>query len=128
MKANWGVNAILGFIAFLLTYIFSFMNNTLLTSLIRAGIGFLLFFIVGNMLQLVLQHMVTKKNSDLVQQQNEVETSKVGDGKSPIEKVELGEQSFQSLPLDLLHNGDRTLGPEKIAKAIQTWTSENQEG
>jgi uncharacterized membrane protein YraQ (UPF0718 family) len=108
MSGNWRVNAILGIIAFLLTYLFSFVNNTWLTSSFRAGIGFLIFFVLGFFLRFLLKHqLVSKNNTGLIQKQN------VGEEFSPkveqekkIDEEALDDPLFLALPLHSLHKGN----------------------
>jgi hypothetical protein len=129
MVANWGINAILGLTAFLFTYFFSLVNNTWQTSISRAGIGFLLFFILGYIFRFVLYQIALKKTLDLIQKKSREEESKQEEKrKSHVEEVTMDEPSFQAIPLRSLHNGEDAKDPEKVASTIRTWTKQNQEG
>lgn len=105
MISNLKVNIILGFITFLFTYLFSIVNNTWQTSLFRALLGFLLFFILGFIVLFILGLIGAKKqeNSDdsLFKKGhlNEETVQKKND------EIELkSEPGFQSIGLDSLHN------------------------
>lgn len=129
MVANWGINAILGLTAFLFTYFFSLVNNTWQTSISRAGIGFLLFFILGYIFRFVLYQIALKKTLDLIQKKSREEENKQEEKrKSHVEEVTMDEPSFQAIPLRSLHNGEDAKDPEKVASTIRTWTKQNQEG
>jgi phosphotransferase system glucose/maltose/N-acetylglucosamine-specific IIC component len=108
MVLNWKVNTMMGLTAFLLTYLFSFTNNTWQTSVFRAGIGFVIFFVLGYIIRVVLYQMSLKKSSSQVENQNTGEASYLD-----LELEKLGEavieeesSSFQQIPLTALHNGE----------------------
>jgi hypothetical protein len=129
MIAKWRANVILGLSAFLFTYFLSLVNNTWKTSLIRASIGFLLFFILAYIVRLVLYQIGSNKNSCLNLDEKKVEGSNPdAESKNHLEEVSSGESSFHALPLHSLHNGTEANDPEKIANTIRTWTTQNQEG
>ncbi|HEY2420304.1 MAG TPA: hypothetical protein VGI04_02755 [Neobacillus sp.] len=128
MVANWRANASLGLSAFLLTYLFSQVNNTWKTSLFRAILGFLLFYILAYLFRFFLHQIDAKKNKDLNHE------SSIGEnGSTEAEQINLlkddsmDESSFQFLPLHSLHNGAGTNNPEKVADTIRTWTTQNRE-
>jgi uncharacterized membrane protein YraQ (UPF0718 family) len=115
MKSSIKLNVIIGMIAFLITGLFSFVNNTWQLSLFRAGIGFLLFFILGNLLSFLLYQKLSKNESK--NSQNKI--VKVKDNQSTLltENVEdipladpvddlVDEPPFQAIPLQSLHNGE----------------------
>ncbi|MEH7307808.1 hypothetical protein [Neobacillus drentensis] len=107
MAANWRLNTILGLTAFLLTYIFSYSNNMWQTSLFRACIGFLVFFLLGFVVRIVLNEVKIKKTSSTVDDHHTVEGSNIEqETNKHIEEVM--EESFQQIPLHGLHKGDRT--------------------
>jgi flagellar biosynthesis/type III secretory pathway M-ring protein FliF/YscJ len=124
MAANWKLNAILGLIPFLLTYLFSFTNNTWQTSMFRACIGFLLFFVLGYMIRLVLNQMKIKKNSSSVHEHIAVEES---NAETEIKKYveDVLKESFQQISLQALHKGENTKDPEEVAQTIRTWTTQD---
>ncbi|WP_052353717.1 hypothetical protein [Neobacillus jeddahensis] len=116
MAASWRVNVLLGFFAFLFTFLFSMVNNTWQTSLIRAGFGFLLFFLLGYMVRLGMYQNIAKKNPDLDQTdmtnrigKQQVEQSHQG------EKVSKDQPSFQSIPLGAIHHGVNENEPKQIS-------------
>lgn len=131
MKANWRVNVLLGFPAFLFTYFFSYVNNTWQISLFRATIGFILFFMVGYIVRYIL-HQIALKNdssSNKKHHQNiEIESSQAVEGDNQVEKGQMVDSSFQTIPLHSLHNGASVENPENKAQIIRAWTSQNQEG
>jgi uncharacterized membrane protein YraQ (UPF0718 family) len=109
MAGNWGVNAILGLTAFICTYLFSYSNNTWQTALFRAGMGFLLFFVFGYIFRYILQQIESKKKKEFIQKQNMDEgTTPEKDQKNEADEEQIGESSFQSIPLQALHNGEDT--------------------
>ncbi|PFP30761.1 hypothetical protein COJ96_02015 [Bacillus sp. AFS073361] len=121
MVANWIVNASLGLTAFLFTYYFSLQNNTWQTALFRAGIGFLLFFILGIILRFILHQIISKKNPELSQKQNTVEeSSPETERTNHVEEVPMAEPVFQSIPLDSLHTREEGKDPERVAHTIRT--------
>lgn len=107
MIAYLKVNAIIGCIVFLITGLFSLVNNTWQLSLFRAGIGFLLFFILGNLLSILLHQILSKNNTNSSQIQNVNEESNLRtEVKQLVEDIPLDEPSFQAIPLQSLHNGE----------------------
>ncbi|WP_318507779.1 hypothetical protein [Bacillus sp. T3] len=64
MVGNWKINILLGATGFLFTYLFSFMNNTWLTSIFRASLVFLLFFLLGYGLRIGLHQFTREETSD----------------------------------------------------------------
>ena len=124
MAANWKLNAILGLTSFLLTYLFSVTNNTWQTSMVRACIGFLLFFVLGYLLRFVLKQMKVKQNFSADQ---EFDTA-VGSNTGPvmINQIDEGQaDAFQQIPLQTLHKGENTKVPEEISGTIRTWTTQD---
>lgn len=120
MKRKGWVSSIFGFMAFLLSYLFSIVNNTWQTSLFRASIGFLLFFALGFMLTTVLQQVLMKRTAESV-------------GANPPEKGKTEEQlevneedGFQSISLQTLHSGgEQKPSDEAVTKAARSWIKEN---
>lgn len=107
MAANWKLNAILGLTAFLLTYLFSYTNNMWQTSLFRASIGFLVFFVLGYVVRLVLNKVKIKNSSSSNHEHHPVEGSNVEVEASKHEGNE-SEESFQQIPLHGLHKREKT--------------------
>lgn len=107
MAANWKLNAILGITAFLLTYLFSFTNNMWQTALFRASLGFLVFFVLGYVVRLILNKVKIKTTSSSFHEYHSVEGSKVEMEASKHVGKEL-EDSFQQIPLNGLHKGENT--------------------
>jgi uncharacterized membrane protein YraQ (UPF0718 family) len=105
MIANLKVNIILGFVAFLFTYLFSVANNTWQTSLFRAFLGFLIFFILGFALSFILKQKEAKKHDSMSESPLNVTPEKVEtEQKKLVDKELKSEPSFQSIPLNSLHN------------------------
>ena len=105
MAGNWGINTLLALLASLITYFSSFMNNTWQTSMLRAIIGFLLFFLFGYILRVVLHQTISKERLDSIQSERAPEV----DAPERTETVQEDEPAFQSIPLDSLHiGGDAT--------------------
>jgi uncharacterized membrane protein YraQ (UPF0718 family) len=129
MLANWRVNGILGITALFFTYFFSLVYNTWQTSLFRAGIGFIFFFVLGYSLRFVLQQIGSNKNSDLTLKENmgEVSNPEV-EQKNQVEEASMVESSFHAIPLHSLHNGENEKDPTNIRHTIRTWTAQNKEG
>lgn len=108
MAGNWRFNAILGLSALLFTYFFSFVNNTWQTSTLRAGIGFLVFFVVGYFLRVVLYQLVSKKSAGNSKKQN-LDNNSTEMVERIIQEEENGpvdEHLFLSLPLHAIHKGE----------------------
>ncbi len=106
MIENWRVNAVLGLLAFIFTFTFSLINNTWITSLFRAGIGFIVFFIFAYILRIVMYQIISKKNADFLPKQNrEKESSVESVSNTQIEDSSIDNQSFQAVTLQSLHNG-----------------------
>lgn len=107
MTGNWKINTILGCTGFLFTYLFSIMNNTWQTSLFRAGIGFLLFFLLAYVLRFVLHQTLEKQKIEAIispQQEGIVAPSKIEINEQSEEVVE-DEMEFEAIPLHNLHSG-----------------------
>ena len=100
MERKWRISIILGFIAFAFSFVFSLMNNTWQTSMFRAGIGFILFAVLSFLVLVVLDQLVSSKESESIE--NEIQETKV----EPHTKEQLEDEDFQSLPLSSLHKGD----------------------
>lgn len=54
MKNKWLLNLTWGLTAFTITFLFSIVHNTWIISLYRSAIGFILFFLLGYILRIVL--------------------------------------------------------------------------
>lgn len=115
MVFSWKVNVILGVLAFLFTYIFSFLHNTWQTSLYRACIGLFLFFIIGYCLQFVTYQILTKKKMAADQTLGRTEgytitkDGAIGDGNLTGE-----EPSFRAISLQSLHTNEDTKNSESL--------------
>lgn len=108
MATIWKVNGLLGLTVFLFTYVFSIMNNTWATSLFRAGIGFLLFFLLGFVLRFVL-FMSTKMKNQVATKPTQVEENPPKEElKMEYEQASTEERDFEALPLQQLHDGRQT--------------------
>jgi hypothetical protein len=105
MNGKWGISTGFGVIALICTFLFSLMNNTWQTSLFRAGIGFILFFILGFItlvsLKQISQRKITLQTSGKVEDKNQLTI----DQESETE-AEMDEMDFQAIPLQALHNGE----------------------
>lgn len=123
---KWRVNSILGFIAFLFSFGFSYINNTWQTSLFRAVIGFLLFFLLGALVTIVWNQMISQKNEPL-RTNNRAEEEQNLDDKPKKSAEEQGEEhSFQAMSLGALHKGDsESTSGEEVAQAIRTMMNDN---
>ncbi|MED3563676.1 hypothetical protein [Bacillus xiapuensis] len=128
MLWNWKVNVILGGMAFLLTYVCSFTNNTWQTSLFRSGIGFLLFFIFGYVFRSVLYQITAIKSPNQMMDSKNTEQDGRVEEFNRMEEQQAEEPSFQEIPLTSLHKGMETKDTEKIARTIQSWTANDKEG
>lgn len=128
MKEKWKISALIGFAASLLTFIFSLMNNTWLTSLIRSFTGFLCFFVLGFVFQMGLKQIFTMKNGDKIRDLFPIEDAEMHELlQNQAKEGAVSDSSFQAVSLHSLHNG-ADAAPEIIAETIRTWTSQNQEG
>jgi hypothetical protein len=107
MAGNWRANAILGITAFLFTYFFSFVNNTWLTSLLRAGLGFFIFYVFGYFLRFVVhQQIISKKKTGIIHQENAGEDSSLRvERDNQLEEESSDDPLFKALPLHALHKG-----------------------
>lgn len=123
MAKKWKFNVIFGFTAFLFTYFFSIANNTWQTSSFRASTGFLLFFVLGYMLQFFLSQIVSKKNASPFQKQTVGVKADLEMESKNLDDLPHGEQPFQAIPLHSLHNGEDEKDSSKIAQTIHTWTT-----
>jgi hypothetical protein len=108
MTSKWRHQAILGLSAFLLTFLFSMFNNTWLTALLWAAIGFLLFFILGSVIRLVINQSISKQQLDTreflkVEKTQKEETLANDSIENPMK-----ETSFHAVPLDALHGREKT--------------------
>ncbi|MBL4952963.1 hypothetical protein JK635_12140 [Neobacillus sp. YIM B02564] len=120
MSGSWRINAILGLTAFILSFVLSFVNNTWQTSLFRAVIGFVLFFIFGYLLRMIFQQMTSRKSGDKLppQTMNQPYSAKAnaakqshsqwqeavnGKGKSKAPEVSKENAHFQAISLEALH-------------------------
>jgi uncharacterized membrane protein YraQ (UPF0718 family) len=112
MAASWRVNLFLGIISFLFTYLFSIENNTWQMSLFRAGIGFLLFFLLGYILRFLLHQIAAKKSTSLLEELNKEEISGQNKIQNDVENGQSDDPSFQAITLGALHNGDNIKKPE----------------
>ena len=129
MGVNWGVNGLIGLTVSLFTYYFSYTNNTWQTSLLRAVIGFLLFFVLGIVFQLVLQQVDTFKKTERDEKQNHVDRARPKP--EPLvqdDEVIMEESSFRAFSLDALHSSDNPKDSEITVQTIRTWNKQNQEG
>ncbi|WP_312470816.1 hypothetical protein [Neobacillus sp.] len=122
MSVSWKVNGFMGLIVSLFTYFFSYPNNTWQTSLFRAGLGFLLFYVLGIMLQFVIHqvNLINSTNKDEKQNRSKDTPAKseanIQGGDIPLE-----EPSFQAFPLESLHSGGDEKDLEKTVQTIRTW-------
>ncbi|MBT2657845.1 hypothetical protein J7E81_21830 [Bacillus sp. ISL-18] len=55
------INIILGLAAFVITFLVSRVHNILNTSLFRSAIGFVVFFLMGYLVRIVLHQIQTKE-------------------------------------------------------------------
>ncbi|NRD79420.1 hypothetical protein HPT25_18825 [Bacillus sp. BRMEA1] len=129
MAASWRVNVFLGLSAFLFTYLFSNVNNTWQMSLFRAGIGFLIFFILGFVIRFVIHQLVSRKNVQLVDKQSSEEKAIQKQAKNIHNDKALNDDvSFQSLPLNALHDGDINTISDIFSDPAEARNVHNQEG
>jgi hypothetical protein len=107
MAGNWGVNVILGLMGSLLTFLFSFSNNTWQTSIVRSGIGFLIFFVLGYLLQYILRQISAAKTSQPKKHRKRHEEIKRADDQTVFSKEKTeSDSSFQAISLNSLHQGE----------------------
>jgi amino acid permease len=107
MAGKWGVNVIFGLMGSLLTFLFSFSNNTWQTSMVRSGIGFLIFFVLGYLLHYILRQISAAKTSEPKEDRKRHEEIKRTDDQTVFseEKTE-ADSSFQAISLHSLHQGE----------------------
>ena len=122
MSVNWGVNGFIGLTASLVTYFFSYSNNTWQTSLFRAGMGFFLFFVLGFILQFVVHQVDSINSTDWDQKQNSEDEIELKTG-SIIhhEEFPIEEQSFQAFSIDALQSAGNLKDPEITVDTIRNW-------
>lgn len=118
MVANWGFNACLGLTALGLTFFFSWQNNTWQTSLFRALIGFILFFLLGYLFRMLLFLIGSKKDG---------RTGSVSELDTNVNIVlEVDKDvAFQPVPLTSLH---KEVEQENVASTVRDWISQDREG
>ncbi|MEH7107162.1 MULTISPECIES: hypothetical protein [Bacillaceae] len=120
MTIKWKISASLGLIAGVITYFFSYTNNTWVMSLFWSVIGFLLFCVMGVLFQTLLQHL---NNSTLTNKMGPEERSEpVNIQPSSNSEDSIEETDFQSIPLTALHQSGEMQDSEKIANTIRSWT------
>lgn len=105
MAVNRKINLCLGLTAFVLTFIFSIKNNTWLTSLERAGFGFILFFLLGYCFIFFY-----RKPSNTIKNTNKT---------TPLDK---SSNSFQPVSIGSLHQ------TAEGSESEETGYAQNQEG
>ncbi|MDQ1146267.1 hypothetical protein QE429_003094 [Bacillus sp. SORGH_AS 510] len=108
MVLNWKVNTITGSAAFLLTFFFSLSNNTWQTSILRAMIGFLIFFLISYILRFVVGQLSGKgpRNSSIQYSEQHLGETLESVQEKTIDEIIEEEQSFQHIPLGALHKGE----------------------
>jgi hypothetical protein len=99
MVINWGFHAIIAAILSIITCFSSIIYNTWQTSLVRSGIGFLLFFVLSIFFQFVLHQFISKT----IVEKKALEAN--SERKSNMEEISEYD-SFQSIPLHSLHNAE----------------------
>lgn len=102
MSGSWRINAFLGLIAFIFSYFLSSINNTWQTSLFRAVIGFILFFIAGYLVRLILHQPETE--SQQPKQNLPKYRSKEENQTNDTPEVTKDESTFQAVSLNALHD------------------------
>jgi len=103
MAATWLVNLLLGVFAFLFTFFFSAPNNTWQLALFRAGIGFLLFFLLGFPLRILLHEIASKKIPYIEPKQKE-QIHNHQEPETYEDHLQDDDTLFQPTPLSSLHN------------------------
>lgn len=106
MVGTWKINILLGTTGFLFTYLFSFMNNTWLTSLFRASLVFLLFFLLGYGLRIGL-HQFTRKETSEASLTGNIENEEVLPKKNisyQTEEATNVQLEFEEIPLQHIHS------------------------
>lgn len=108
MVLNWKVNTIMGSVSFPLTFFFSISNNTWQTSILRAMIGFLIFFLLGYILRFVVGQTSGKnpRNSSIQYSEQHLGETLASVHEKKIDEIIEEEQSFQHIPLGSLHKGE----------------------
>jgi phosphotransferase system glucose/maltose/N-acetylglucosamine-specific IIC component len=109
MILNWKVNTIIGSAAFLLTFFFSIANNTWQTSIFRAIIGFLFFFLLSYIFRFIVGQMNGKDQSVNVNPIHEQQLADKLDQEQvkPVDEMFEEEPLFQQIPLQALHRGEQ---------------------
>ncbi|MDF2557284.1 MAG: hypothetical protein K0R71_1112 [Bacillales bacterium] len=106
MTARWREGLFLGVIAFLFTYLFTSINNNWQMSLFRAGIGFLLFSLLGYILQILIHLISSQKSTSLLNEETRDEVSEQNDFQNIVDIDQKNDPLFQEVNLGSLHNGD----------------------
>ncbi|MDF2535262.1 MAG: hypothetical protein K0R18_1421 [Bacillales bacterium] len=109
MVASWRGSLFLGFISFLFTFLCSVGNNTWQMSLFRAVIGFLIFFLLGTILQLLLHLIVPMNSTDMQSEEDKEELSEQSETQEEIDSTQSEDPLFQEVNLGSLHNGDSSI-------------------
>ncbi|MCM3569578.1 hypothetical protein [Neobacillus mesonae] len=120
MFGTWKLNAFLGFIAFIFSFILSMENNTWLTSLFRALTGFAIFFVLSYFVRWMLHQMDLNKNaenqngpssskvkrqqSSKTEKQQPVKPSAFTEENSTAGSGTTDDSAFQAISLNALHN------------------------
>ena len=122
MIGSWKVNACLGLTAFIFGYGLSLVNNTWTTSLFRALIGFVLFFVIGYLIRMIFFQMGMRKTENFTGSTHlmqhsmlESESQHLKQNLTKSNTIEVGQKNdtpgatkeaaaFQALSLDALHN------------------------
>ena len=115
MTARWRESLILGVLSFLFTFLFSNLNNTWQMSLFRAGIGFLLFFLLGYIIRFLFHQIASKKSTDIVREQISEELSGQVDFPNRVDINQKVDPLFQEITLGSLHKGDIINKPEEFS-------------
>jgi len=126
MSVKWGVNIILGLLAFVFSWLFSFANNMWLTSLVRACIGFFIFFLFGLILQIVFQ-LFNYSKKDLSKTEGSISEIQTREEISITSEHQIEEHSFTGISLETLHEQNDDTDYKKNAQVIKAWAAE-QEG
>ncbi|CEG25930.1 hypothetical protein [Bacillus sp. B-jedd] len=126
MSVKWGVNIFLGLLAFVFSWLFSFANNMWLTSLVRACIGFFIFFLFGLILQIVLQLFSYRKNNLLEAEGTSQSETYIKEKVLNTSEHNNEENSFTGISLETLHDQNEDTDYKKIAQAVKSWTAEEE--
>ncbi|MNE53991.1 hypothetical protein D3C87_208990 [compost metagenome] len=123
MAGKIGFNWLFGAIGFIITFIVSFSNNILTTSLIRSSIAFIVWFILAFALRWLLGFLRTSPSEpDLPEMESAADDEDLGtmlDLTTPDESEELNDLLKQKPDVPSEPSGFSPLNPPKLVKTSE---------